>query len=151
MNLTHDLLTRRLRLTPLTLAHVDAILEWANDPAVTGNSQFFREPSDRKRIARFILELEDDPNCAYYAAFVRDDCDERAVGYVGNVFMILTVASRNDRVKVALLPLLYGVPTDATGLFLRQILHRPTGRRSLSGAAAGGRSGLLPAAQADPG
>src|SRR5262249_32260557 len=53
---------------------------------------------DRKRIARFILELEDDPDCAYYAAFVRDDCDERAVGYVGNVFLLLTVASRNDRV-----------------------------------------------------
>jgi diamine N-acetyltransferase len=87
MILTHDLLTRRLRLTPLNLDHVDAILEWANDPAVTGNSEFFREPSDRKRIARFILEHEDDPDCAYYAAFVRDDCDERAIGYVGNIFL----------------------------------------------------------------
>jgi RimJ/RimL family protein N-acetyltransferase len=87
MNLTHDLVTRRLRLTPLTLDHVDAILEWANDPAVTGNSQFFREPSDRKRIARFILEHEDDAECAYFAAFVRDDCEERAIGYVGNVFL----------------------------------------------------------------
>src|SRR5262249_27246488 len=76
MKLTHDLQTRRLRLTPLNLDHVDAILEWANDPAVTGNSQFFRGPSDRKRIARFILELEDDPDRASDAAFARDDCDD---------------------------------------------------------------------------
>ena len=77
------ILTRRLRMVPLDLDHVDAILEWANDPAVTGNSQFFREPSDRKRIARFILEHETAEDCAYFAAFGLEDG-----GYVGNVFLI---------------------------------------------------------------
>ena len=76
------ILTERLRMVPLDLDHVDAILEWANDPAVTGNSQFFREPSDRKRIARFILEHETSEECAYFAAF------EREGTYVGNVFLI---------------------------------------------------------------
>ena len=76
------ILTERLRMVPLDLDHVDAILEWANDPAVTGNSQFFREPSDRKRIARFILEHETSEECAYFAAFVREG------DYVGNVFLI---------------------------------------------------------------
>jgi diamine N-acetyltransferase len=76
------ILTERLQMVPLDLDHVDAILEWANDPAVTGNSQFFREPSDRKRIARFILEHETAEDCAYFAAFVRDG------EYVGNVFLI---------------------------------------------------------------
>jgi RimJ/RimL family protein N-acetyltransferase len=82
------ILTKRLRMVPLDLDHVDAVLEWANDPAVTGNSQFFREPSDRKRIARFVLEHLDSPDCAYFAAFARDDCEDREVGYVGNVFLI---------------------------------------------------------------
>lgn len=82
------LLTPRLRLVPLDLDHVDAILEWANDPAVTGNSQFFREPSDRKRIARFILEHETAEDCAYFASFVRDDVEDADVGYVGNVFLL---------------------------------------------------------------
>ena len=82
------LLTPRLRLVPLDLDHVDAILEWANDPAVTGNSQFFREPSDRKRIARFILEHETAEDCAYFAASTRDDAEEAGAGYVGNVFLI---------------------------------------------------------------
>jgi RimJ/RimL family protein N-acetyltransferase len=91
MQLTHDLLTPRLRLTPLGLDHIDAILEWANDPAVSGNSHFWRQHSDRRRVARFILEHEDDPCCAYFAAFVRDDVadsEERAIGYVGNVFLM---------------------------------------------------------------
>lgn len=79
--------TPRLRMVPLNLDHIDAILEWANDPAVTGNSNFWRQPSDRKRVARFILEHEDKPDCAYFAAFTREDCAERAVGYVGNVFL----------------------------------------------------------------
>jgi RimJ/RimL family protein N-acetyltransferase len=82
-----EILTPRLRMTPLSLDHVDAILEWANDPAVTGNSHFWRQPSDRKRVARFILEREDDAESAYFAAFVRDDCEERGIGYVGNVFL----------------------------------------------------------------
>jgi RimJ/RimL family protein N-acetyltransferase len=84
-----DILTPRLRLTPLSLDHIDAILEWANDPAVIGNSHFWRQPSDRKRVARFILDHEDDPECAYFAAFVRDDApeEERGIGYVGNVFL----------------------------------------------------------------
>ena len=84
---TKEILTPRLRLTPLNLDHIDAILEWANDPAVTGNSHFWRQPSDRKRVARFILEHEDDPDCAYFAAFVRDDSPESSIGYVGNVFL----------------------------------------------------------------
>ncbi len=84
------ILTKRLRMVPLDLDHVDAILEWANDPAVVANSQFFREPSDRKRIARFILEHETAEDCAYFAAFVRDDAEGAAadIGYVGNVFLI---------------------------------------------------------------
>lgn len=84
-----SLQTPRLRLVPLNLDHTDAILEWANDPDVTGNSNFWRQPSDRKRVARFILEHEDDHACAYWAAFVREDAEpeERAVGYVGNVFL----------------------------------------------------------------
>ena len=77
------ILTRRLRMVPLDLDHVDAILEWANDPAVVGNSQFFREPSDRKRIARFILEHETADDCAYFAAFTREGEE-----YVGNVFLL---------------------------------------------------------------
>lgn len=89
MNLNgKTILTERLRLVPLDLDHVDAILEWANDPAVTGNSQFFREPSDRKRIARFILEHETAEDCAYFASFVRDDVADADIGYVGNVFLI---------------------------------------------------------------
>jgi RimJ/RimL family protein N-acetyltransferase len=80
--------SRRLRLVPLSFDHVDAVLEWANDPAVVGNSQFFREHSDRRRIARFILEHEDDESCAYFAAFVRDDVPGSELGYVGNVFLI---------------------------------------------------------------
>jgi RimJ/RimL family protein N-acetyltransferase len=87
MNPNVELLTPRLRLTPLNLDHTDAILEWANDPAVTGNSEFWRQPSDRKRVARFILEHEDDPACVYFAAFARDDAPERDLGYVGNVFL----------------------------------------------------------------
>ncbi len=83
----NELLTERLRLVPLNLDHIDAILEWANDPAVTGNSHFWRQPSDRKRVARFILEREDDPDSVYYAAFVREDCTDSAVSYVGNVFL----------------------------------------------------------------
>lgn len=90
------ILTKRLRMVPLDLDHVDAILEWANDPAVVANSQFFREPSDRKRIARFILEHESAEDCAYFAAFMRDDVEdaeaetdaETDIGYVGNVFLI---------------------------------------------------------------
>jgi len=103
MNANKDLLTRRLRLTPLNLDHIDAILEWANDAAVTGNSQFWREPSDRKRVARFILEREDDPDSVYFAAFVRDDCTERAIGYVGNVFLIhLNRSHRRCQVGITL-------------------------------------------------
>jgi RimJ/RimL family protein N-acetyltransferase len=84
-----EILTARLRLTPLNLDHIDAILEWANDPAVTGNSHFWRQPSDRRRIARFILEHEDDPACCYFAAFVRKTAppEEQQIGYVGNVFL----------------------------------------------------------------
>lgn len=82
------ILTDRLRLVPLDLDHVDAILEWANDSAVTGNSQFFREPSDRKRIARFILEHETAEDCAYFASFVRDDVVDADIGYVGNAFLL---------------------------------------------------------------
>lgn len=82
------LLTKRLTLVPLDLDHTDAILEWANDTAVTGNSQFFREPSDRKRIARFILDHETDESCAYFAAFAREDSAESDLGYVGNVFLL---------------------------------------------------------------
>jgi diamine N-acetyltransferase len=86
---TREILTARLRLTPLNLDHIDAILEWANDPAVTGNSHFWRQPSDRKRIARFVLEHEDADDCVYFAAFVRGDgpAEEQAIGYVGNVFL----------------------------------------------------------------
>src|SRR5947199_9571704 len=86
---TPDILTPRLRLTPLSLDHTDAILEWANDPAVTGNSHFWRQPSDRKRVARFILEHEDAEDCTYFAAFVRDEAplEEGAIGYIGNVFL----------------------------------------------------------------
>jgi diamine N-acetyltransferase len=86
---THEILTLRLRLTPLNLDHVDAILEWANDPAVTGNSHFWRQPSDRERVARFVLEHEDAVDCVYFAAFVRSDgpAEEQAIGYVGNVFL----------------------------------------------------------------
>ncbi len=82
--------TPRLNLLPLNLDHIDAILEWANDPAVTGHSHFWRQPSDRKRVARFILEHEDDPSCAYWAAFGRTEGvapEEASVGYVGNVFL----------------------------------------------------------------
>lgn len=89
MNLNgKTLLTPRLRMVPLDLDHVDAILEWANDEAVVANSQFFREPSDRKRIARFILEHETAEDCAYFAAFGRDDVEDSGAGYVGNVFLI---------------------------------------------------------------
>ncbi len=83
-----SILTERLRLVPLDLDHVDAILEWANDEAVTGNSQFFREHSDRKRVARFILDHETAEDCAYFASFVREDGEDSDLGYVGNVFLL---------------------------------------------------------------
>jgi RimJ/RimL family protein N-acetyltransferase len=80
--------TERLILVPLTLEHVDVMLSWANDPAVTGNSQFFRDNSDRGRIESFIKDQMENPYLAYFAAFVKPEYDEDGIGYVGNVHLL---------------------------------------------------------------
>jgi len=97
MNLSGiELFTKRLRLVPLGPEHVDLMLSWVTDPAVTNNSQFWRDHSDRASVEAWVAAQVEDDRSAYFAAFMRPELDTKGLGYLGNVHL-LNINKIHDR------------------------------------------------------